>query len=340
MISHMKEKEKIKKDIKIIKGVNKKRYYFRMKRLSISIVIPVYNEEENILILHNELRNVMDKLNKSYEIIFIDDGSTDNSFKILEKLHKRYNNIKVIKFRNNFGQSAAISAGFSNARGSILVVMDADLQNDPKDIPKLLDKLEEDYDVVSGWRFERKDPFSKIFLSKLSNFLRRIITKENIHDSGCSLKAYKKECFADLELHGEMHRFIPTLLRWRGFKIGEVKVKHLPRKYGKSKYNYTRVFRGFVDLVNAKLWMDYSTRPAYLFFKLGSFNIILSVVFLFYNFVKYGTRFNVGPILLASVLFFIIGIQFLSFGFLAEIEGKTYYSLNKSYNIEKILGKK
>lgn len=308
-----------------------------MKGLDISVVIPVYNEEENISGLHSKLKKVMGRLNKSYEIIFVDDGSTDDSFKILEKLHRQYKNIKAVKFRKNFGQTAALNVGIKNAEGPIIVTMDADLQNDPEDIPRLIEKLKDGFDVVSGWRFERKDSFSKRLLSLLSNFLRRAITKEELHDSGCSLKAYKRECFEDLELYGEMHRFIPTLLRWKGFKIGEAKVKHSPREHGKSKYNYKRVFRGFVDLVNAKLWMDYSTRPAYLFFKLAILNILASLVFLFYNFIRYGLRFNVGPVLLAAVLFFIIGIQFLSFGFLAEIQGKTYHSLNKSYNIEKIL---
>ncbi|MBS3114538.1 glycosyltransferase family 2 protein [Candidatus Woesearchaeota archaeon] len=311
-----------------------------MKELDISVVSPVYDEEENIPIIYDKLKNVLNKLNKSYEIIFIDDGSTDNSFKILEKLYNKNKNIKIIKLRTNFGQTSALNIGFKNAKGSVIVTIDSDLQNDPKDIPKLLNKLKEGYDVVSGWRFERKDQISKVFLSKISNFLRSIVTKEAIHDSGCSLKAYKRECFADLEFYGEMHRFIPTLLRWKGFKIGEVKVKHFPRKYGKSKYNYKRIFRGFVDLINAKLWMDYSTRPSYLFFKIASFNILISIGFLLYNFIRYGTKFNVGPILLASVLFFVIGIQFLSFGFLAEIQSKTYHSLNKSYNMEKILERK
>jgi len=308
-----------------------------MKGFDVSIIIPVYNEEKNISILHSGLNSVMKNINKNYEIIFIDDGSTDNSFKILEKLYKQHKNIRIIKFRSNFGQTAAFNIGFKHAKGDVIVTMDADLQNDPKDIPKLLNKLKENYDVVSGWRYKRKDQISKIVLSKLSNVLRRIITKDVVHDSGCSLKAYKKECFEDMELYGEMHRFIPTLLRWKGFKIGEVKVNHLPRKYGKSKYNHKRIFRGLVDLINAKLWMDYSTRPAYLFFKLGSFNMFVAVIFVLYNLVVYGLSLNVGPILLAAVLFFIIGVQFLSFGFLAEMQAKTYHSLNKSYNIEKIL---
>ena len=310
-----------------------------MKGHDISIVIPVYNEEENIPVLYNKIKGIMKKLNKGYEMIFVDDGSTDSSFKALERLHRKDKNVKIVKFRGNFGQTAALNVGFKYAKSPVIVTMDADMQNDPNDIPNLLSKLKEGYDVVSGWRYNRKDPISKVFFSKLSNLLRSLVTKETIHDSGCSLKAYKRECFEDLDLYGEMHRFIPTLLRWKGFKVGEVKVSHLPRKYGKSKYNYKRIFRGFVDLVNAKLWMDYSTRPSYLFFKLGSFNILVAIVFVLYNIIRYGFSFNVGPILLGAVLFFIIGVQFLSFGFLGEMQAKTYHSLKKPYNIEKILEK-
>ena len=308
-----------------------------MKGNDISIVIPVHNEEKNLPILYNRIISSMRKIKKTYEIIFVDDGSADNSFKILEKWHKNSKHVKVVKFRGNFGQTAALNVGVKHAKGAVIVTMDADLQNDPNDISLLLSRMNDGYDVVSGWRFSRNDSLSKIFFSKISNFLRKLLTKETLHDSGCTLKAYKKECFDDLELYGEMHRFIPTLLRWKGFKISEVKIKHLPRKYGKSKYNYKRIFRGFVDLINAKLWMDYSTRPSYLFFKLGSLNILASLLFLFYNVVRYGFNFNVGPVLLASVLFLIIGVQFLSFGFLAEMQSKTYHSLNKSYNIEKVL---
>ncbi len=310
-----------------------------MKGHDISIVIPVYNEEENIPILHNKVRSVMKKLNSRYEMIFVDDGSTDSSFNVLERLHRKDKNVKIIKFRGNFGQTAALNVGFKYAKNSVIVTMDADLQNDPGDIPNLLNKLKEGYDVVSGWRYNRKDPISKVFFSNISNLLRGLITKETIHDSGCSLKAYKRECFEDLDLYGEMHRFIPTLLRWKGFKIGEVRVSHLPRKYGKSKYNYNRIFRGFADLVNAKLLMDYSTRPSYLFFNIGILNILMAIALGLYNIFKYGLAFNVGPTLLGAVLFFIIGIQFISFGFLGEIQAKTYYSLKKPYNIEKILEK-
>ena len=202
-----------------------------MKELDISIIIPVHNEEDNVTTLHSRLTTTLNSLGKSYEIIFVDDGSTDNTYARLLKL----NNTKIIKFRKNFGQTAAWSAGFEHARGKIIITMDGDLQNDPEDIPALLHKLEEGYDVVSGWRIDRHDKFTKKLFSKFGNFFRRILLKDDIHDAGCSLKAYRRECFADFDLYGEMHRFIHAILKWKGFKVGEVKVHHHQRIYGKTK---------------------------------------------------------------------------------------------------------
>jgi len=234
--------------------------------VDISIVIPVYNEEENVEILHSELKEVMNKYN--YEIIFVDDGSSDNTFHNLSQIND--DNLKIIKLRKNFGQTASLSAGFSNAKGKIIVQMDGDLQNDPKDIPKLIENLD-GYDMISGWRYNRNDPLSKKILSKFANSIRGLFIKERIHDSGCSLKAYKRECFEDIDLYGDMHRYIPALLGWKGFRIGEVKVNHRPRKFGKTKYNITRLTRGFLDLMNILFWRKYSERPLYLTPKKSSF---------------------------------------------------------------------
>ena len=244
------------------------------KKINISVIIPVYNEEKNVSILHNSLKKVLDKLKRTYEIIFIDDGSDDNTLKELVKLKK----IKIIKFRKNFGQTAAMSAGFRAAKGKIIISMDGDLQNDPKDIPRLIKKINEGYDVVSGWRFKRKDSISKKFFSKIANFFRRKLINDNIHDSGCSLKIYKKECIESIDLYGEMHRYIPALLGWKGFKIGEVKVEPHARKYGKTKYGLARVFKGLLDLINVWFWRKYSFRPLHIFGGLGVILTIFGVI--------------------------------------------------------------
>jgi glycosyltransferase involved in cell wall biosynthesis len=309
----------------------------------LSIVIPIFNEEENIKILYNRIVEVMEKLKKEYEIIFVDDGSVDNSFRILEGIHNRDNKVKVIKFRKNFGQTYALNAGFKQAQGKVIITMDGDLQNDPEDIPRLIEKMKEGYDAVSGWRFNRKDPLSKRIPSKIASWLRQIITKDKIHDSGCTLKAYKRECFENLELYGEMHRFIPTMLKWKGFKVGEIKVRHHPRVHGKTKYGLRRVIRGFIDLINAKFWTDYSTRPLHLFAGIGGFFIVIGMIIVFYKFfielLYFHKPLDLGPLLMAAVLFIIIGIQFIVMGFLGEIQVRTYYEKTgqKSYTIEKIL---
>ena len=212
----------------------------------LSIVIPAYNEQENIPRLYRALSDVLK--GKKYEIIIVDDGSKDNTFKVCEEIHQKDKKLKVIKFRRNFGQTAAFDAGIKHSKSKVIITMDADLQNDPNDISLLLNKLNEGYDCISGWRFKRKDPFMKKFVSFFANIFRRLVSsEEQVHDSGCSLKAYKKECFDNLNLYGEMHRFIPSILFWKGFRVGEVKVSHHPRKYGKTKYGVMRIIKGFLD---------------------------------------------------------------------------------------------
>ena len=310
---------------------------------NISVVIPLYNEEANLDILYNKLKPVLVSLNKNHEVIFIDDGSTDSSFKILCDLYRKDKNIKIIKFRRNFGQTAALDAGFKYAKGGIIITMDADLQNDPADIPRLIEKMKEGYDVVSGWRYKRKDPLSKSIPSRIAGWFRKILTNEKIHDSGCSLKSYRRECFENLDLYGEMHRFIPTLLRWRGFKIAEVKVRHNPRIHGTTKYGYGRIFGGFLDLLTAKFWEDYSTRPLQFFAKLGGIHFLIGFLIvsekIFIELLYLHKPLNITPLLLAAVLFIIMGVLFIGFGFLAEIQVKSYYAQNKQskYFIEKVV---
>ena len=307
--------------------------------MDLSIVIPVYNEEKNVALLHQSIRNTLDKTDFKYEIIFVDDGSTDNTFNILNNLKK----VKIIKFRKNFGQTAAMMAGFENSNGKVIVSLDGDLQNDPSDIPKLLDKLNEGYDVVSGWRYNRQDSFGKKTFSKIANSFRQLLVKDPIHDSGCSLRAYKKECFSDLQLHGEMHRYIPAILAWKGFKLDEVKVNHLPRKFGKTKYNMWRVLKGFMDLINVWFWRKYSNRPLHIF---GGFGIILSLLGFILGLSLivarqfYGLSLGQSQLPLLAVLMVVIGVQFFISGLMADISIKNYYSNGRrTYSIEKIVEK-
>lgn len=315
--------------------------FSKSKMDGLSVIIPAYNEEKNIIPLYRELTNVLKKLDKDYEIILIDDGSRDNTFGIIESLNKKDKRIKAIKFRRNFGQTAALDAGFKKAKGNIIVVMDADLQNDPKDIPRLLDKLNRGYDVVSGWRYNRKDGIFKRIFSKFANLLRRIATKEKIHDSGCSLKVYKKECLEDLELYGETHRFVPSILSWKGFKIGEIKVNHRKRKYGKTKYGTTRLLKGFLDLIVLKFWMQYSARPIHLFGGIGIISFLIGVIIGIYLTIMkilYKMPLSNRPLLLLVILLVTVGLLMILFGVLADIMIKVYYKDKKAYSVKEKLG--
>jgi len=310
------------------------------KDIYLSIVIPVFNEEKNLQPLYNSLKTTLNKIKKPYEIVFIDDGSTDNSFDILERLQKNDKTMHIIKFRKNFGQTAAMDAGFNEAVGRVIISMDADLQNDPLDIPKLLNELNKGYDVVCGWRFNREDSFSKKILSNFANWFRRVLTREKIHDSGCSLRAYKKNCLKDLDLYGEMHRYIPAMLFWKGYKVGEIKIEHHSRKYGKTKYSAIRLLKGFLDLIVVKFWMEYSTRPIHLFGLLGIFFGFLGfIIGLYLTVIRLIYKESIAnrPLLILSVLLIVLGVQFFVFGLMADIMIKIYYRKNEnmSYIIEK-----
>lgn len=226
-----------------------------MWKPEISVVLPVYNEEENLSVLVPQIVEVLKPLDKQYEILLIDDGSTDKSFDVIKELSTKYIEVRYLRFKKNAGQTAAFDAGFKNAIGDIVITLDSDLQNDPKDIPKLLSYIPE-YDAVCGWRAERQDPVSKKISSKIANGFRNMLTNENIHDTGCSLKVYKRDWLNDIKLFRGMHRFLPTLLKMEGAKIIEVKVNHNPRKFGKSKYNMkNRLFSGLYDLLAVR-WMQ------------------------------------------------------------------------------------
>tara|TARA_B100000315_G_scaffold255976_1_gene300763 strand:+ start:1747 stop:2676 length:930 start_codon:yes stop_codon:yes gene_type:complete len=309
--------------------------------MKLSIVIPVYNEQQNMSILHKTLTAVLNKLPNQYEIIYVDDGSTDSTPKILTQIKASSKNTKVITFTRNFGQTPAFDAGFKEASGDIIITMDGDLQNDPRDIPLLLEKIKT-FDVVSGWRYKRKDPFfTKKIPSLLSNYLVKLLSGVKIHDQGCSLKAYKKECIKDLELYGEMHRFIPLILQLKGYKIGEAKVSHHKRQFGKTKYNMKRLFKGFLDLAFIKFWFNFSNRPLHFFGTLGFGTMLLGIVIgianiIFHLFVLKASALNVGPLMLLSVLLIILGIQFIVLGFLGEIMIRIYYKdKTPPYSIKK-----
>ncbi|EKE22020.1 MAG: hypothetical protein ACD_7C00078G0002 [uncultured bacterium] len=306
-------------------------------KIKISVVVPVYNEEGNVEELHSRIFKECQKLGKSFEIIFIDDGSKDRTAEMCEKL----NPLKLIKFRKNYGQTAAFDAGFQEAKGEVIITMDGDLQNDPADMGKLLEKIEEGYDVVSGWRHKRKDSLSKKIFSRGANLLRKILIEDNIHDSGCSLKAYKRECFNDLELFGEMHRFIPALLEMDGFKVAEVKVSHHHRIHGVTKYNWKRAFKGFVDMVSIWFWRRFAARPLHLF---GASGMILSILgggilaWMFVEKVFLGASLQerIWPII--GVMFVLVGVQLFISGLLADILIKNYFKAknHRGYYIKEI----
>ncbi|MEK6964513.1 MAG: glycosyltransferase family 2 protein [Nanoarchaeota archaeon] len=306
--------------------------------MDLSIVIPVKNEEENLETLYKELSQTIVKLG-SYEIIFVNDGSTDHSLEILKRIQKKDSHVILIQFRKSFGQTAAMDAGFKQAQGNVIIPLDADLQNDPKDIPKLLTKLKEGFDVVSGWRKNRQDSAGKSISSHIAHLLRQLLIKEEIHDSGCTLKAYKKECFKDLNLYGEMHRYIPAILRLKGFKIGEVIVNHRPRKAGKTKYGTTRLVKGFFDLLFIKFWNDYSVRPIHFFGGLGLFQYLVAILIFIeqvWKAIYVVGKLDLGPLMVLSVLLIITGTLTIMFGFLAEIMIREYYKDRVPYSIEEV----
>ncbi|GAA0727080.1 glycosyltransferase [Clostridium malenominatum] len=303
----------------------------------ISIVVPIFNEEDNVEELHKEIKEVCEELNYDYEIIFIDDGSKDKTYERAMNL----NPLKYIRFRRNFGQTAAMDAGIKSAKYDYIITMDGDRQNDPADIPNLINYLEEnDLDVVSGWRKYRKDTFMKKFTSRGANLLRGLIVKDNIHDSGCSLKIYKKECFENVNLYGEMHRFIPALLEIKGFNVGEVVVNHRARTAGVTKYNWKRTFKGFVDMISVWFWHKFAVRPLHLMGSAGIVTLGCGIFFAIWTVVLFLTgedlSDNFQPIL--TIFFIITGLQLFIFGLLGDMLSKIYYGskIDKSYSIKEI----
>ena len=316
-----------------------------MRNVLLSIVIPVYNEEENIKPLYFEIKEVMNgllitKKISNYEVIFVNDGSTDQTQQVLESLKiKEKNKLKIVQFRKNFGQTPSLKAGFDNSKGDLIITMDGDLQNDPQDIPKLIEKLDSGYDVISGWRYNRKDKFLKRIVSRMMNNLRIMVIGDKLHDYGCSLKIYKKECIKDLELFGELHRYITAYLYIKGYKIGEIKVNHRPRVSGKTKYKLNRGINGVLDLFYLKFWSGYSDRPLHLFGRLGIFQLGISFIILIEQIIKAIVikSLNLGPLLVLAGILALSGLFFIFFGFLAEMLSRSYFRGDRRiYSIKRI----
>ena len=299
------------------------------RQLDFSVVIPLFNEEENLVQLFEKLMEALNKLGRPAEVIFIDDGSRDRTFEILQRLHREDPRVWVVRFRRNFGQTAAFSAGFDLARGDVIITMDGDLQNDPDDIGVLLSKVDEGYDVVSGWRVDRKDKFlTRRLPSLVANGLISQVTGVKLHDYGCSLKAYRRDVLQHIHLYGELHRFIPALASWIGIDVAEVPVRHYARQFGRSKYGLGRTLRVLLDLITVKFLLDYATRPLQIFglvgiISLGSGTLIglyLTVLKVFYN-----EPLSNRPMLLLAVLLVMLGVQLIIMGLLGELLVRTYH---------------
>lgn len=306
--------------------------------ISLSVVVPVYNEEGNVEALHKEIKEMCENAGYDYEIIFINDGSSDKTDAVCRTLKP----LKYIQFRRNFGQTAAMDAGIKAATKEIIATMDGDRQNDPADIPQMVNYLlENNYDVVSGWRKNRKDTFMKRFISRGANFCRYLLVHDGIHDSGCSLKVYRRECFKGINLYGEQHRFIPAILKMKGFTVGEVVVNHRARTSGVTKYNWRRTIKGFVDMISVWFWNKYATRPLHILGGIGIIFLGLGVGCGIWSVVLWliGRKMqnNIFPPLM-TVFFTVIGLLLFIFGLMSEILMKTYYGVHVDtpYSIKEI----
>ena len=299
------------------------------QRPDVSLVIPVFNEAENLEELHRELVEAMAKTGRPFEIIFIDDGSVDSSWTVLRTLQQKDGRVKLIRLRRNFGQTAALAAGFDHAMGEVIISLDADLQNDPGDIPALLQKIEEGSDIVSGWRRSRKDKlFSRRVPSIIANKLISWLMGVKLHDYGCTLKAFRSEVIKNVKLYGELHRFIPAIASQLGVRISEVEVGHRARKHGKSKYSIFRFTKVVLDMLTVKFLLSYSTRPLQIFGLIGLGSASVGIVISIWLSIKrlfFGQSLANRPLLLLGVILIVIGFQFVMLGLLAEIMVRTYH---------------
>lgn len=313
------------------------------EKVDVSVVIPVFNEDESIPELHNRLSPALLSTGKNYEIIFIDDGSTDGTSDILNSIQFQDSRVWIIQLRRNFGQAAAFSAGFDLAHGDVIVTLDGDLQNDPADIPMMIQKIEEGYDVVSGWRINRQDTFiTRTLPSRMANWLISTVTGVHLHDYGCTLKAYRREVITGFRLYGEMHRFIPAYADSVGANMIEVPVNHHARRYGKTKYGLNRTFKVILDLFTVKFMLSYAKKPIYLFGGTGIVLIIVSLATLLFLMLRkliYTTSVFDSPLFQMSTMFIILGFQSILMGLIAELLVRTYHESQQkpTYTVRKVI---
>jgi glycosyltransferase involved in cell wall biosynthesis len=287
----------------------------------ISVVVPVYNEERSVALLYEELQAALDPLGDAWEAVYVDDGSTDSSFAALTRLHSAHDNVVVVRLRRNFGKASALAAGFAQASGDVIVTIDGDLQDDPSEIPHLLAKLDEGFDLVSGWKAKRRDPIPRRAFSKVFNFAVGVVSGVHLHDMNCGLKAYRASVVRGLPLYGELHRFLPVLAYQRGYRIAELPVNHRPRAHGRSRYGFERYLRGFFDLLTVSFIGRYRHRPLHLFGGLGLLTMMSGFACLIYlTFLKaQGHAIGSRPLLALGVLLVVVGIQLLSIGLIGEM---------------------
>ena len=307
----------------------------------ISVVIPLYNEEESLPELADRLEPVLQKMSGgAYEVIFVDDGSTDGSFEVLRKIHRRNPRFRAIRFRTNFGKSAALAIGFEDVRGEYVFTMDADLQDDPDELPRLLKELHRGYDLVSGWKQTRHDPWHKTLPSKLFNSVVRAVTRLDIHDFNCGLKVYRREVLPSLAVYGEMHRYLPAQAHWQGFRVAELAVTHHPRIHGVSKFGVSRFLKGFLDLLTLVLTTRYARRPLHIFGTVGVLIAMIGIgidLWLTIEWFMGRTSLTNRPLALLGVLLIIVGVQLISIGLIGEMVAKNSVKRNE-YTVREKLG--
>ena len=313
----------------------------------LSLIIPVYNEAQNLPLLYDSIKQVMQPIKQKWEVVFVDDGSKDESLDVLQSFIKKDPwHIRAVVFRRNFGQTAAIAAGIDHAHGETIVLLDSDLQNDPADIPRLLAKLDEGYDLVSGWRKNRKDNhLTRTLPSNIANWVISTVTGVHLHDYGCTLKAYRRTALGGFRLYGEMHRFIPVFAHSVGARITEIPVSHHPRKFGKANYGLERTAKVILDLFTVKFLLEYSHKPIRLFGGTGALLMLLGsadLLFLFIRRTFFGVPAFSSPLLQIGVMFFIMGFQSILMGLIAELLARTYHESQKkpTYTVRTVLGKK